>query len=248
MRKKNDTSNSNLDEVSKIIILSLFSIGLLSGFIYLFVELANIKKEKQISGPIKKNFVHSRTSEPDDGEEEGDETALENYEISPGGENYHSAKKSLRIKKKQDYKLVLIAENLKEPGGIATNPDIDYVYVAEESGNRVSLIYADGERVDAITSSTPIIHRDNENVFREKKPLKQPEGLCLSDAGYLYVTEDYPGGRLIRYELTPDGIAKHGTVIEIPGKWQHFAWEDINISPQGELLLVGSDAESIKTR
>ena len=224
--------------------------GLLAGMIFVFNQYGQVKEKPQLT-VIEKKIDENTLEEPEapeDEKKEEEESAAPEKNMAQMEENYHNSKKALALKPEieREYQLNIFAENLQEPGGIATHPNVSYVYVAEEAGNKVSLIYENGDRVDAVTQLTPIIHRDDENVFWEKDPIKQPEGLYLSHNGYLYVTEDYPGGRLIRYELASDGIAKHGTVIEIPGKWKHFAWEDITVGSRGELLLVGSDAESIQ--
>lgn len=135
------------------------------------------------------------------------------------------------------------AAGLAAPDGVAIRPGTDAVYVSEEDLSRI-LALADGQRFVVADTATRIRTCINGRI-ETAPPLLMPEGIAFSAQGDLYVVEDYPGGRLIRFTLDDKGKAVEGTVIDIPGVWRDFAWEGVSINAAGEILIAGSTLEKV---
>ncbi|MFH0880043.1 MAG: hypothetical protein V2A34_10055 [Lentisphaerota bacterium] len=75
--------------------------------------------------------------------------------------------------------------------------------------------------------------------------MRGPEGMAFSQQGDLYVVEDVPGGRLIKYTFDDKERCKEGEVVPVPGSWEKFAWEGVDIGKDGEILMAGSDVEAV---
>jgi sugar lactone lactonase YvrE len=105
----------------------------------------------------------------------------------PGGRSPASVLGTVlpRIQCALGYTATVYVTGLASPDGLAFNPD-GVLYVAEESGGRVSRVGADG-------TITPVL-----------AGLRNPEGIAFDDAGNLYVVEDIGAGRLIK--RTPEGM------------------------------------------
>lgn len=136
----------------------------------------------------------------------------------------------------------IVAEGLNSPDGIAIHPLTGDLYVSEEDISRIVRMSGD-QIVRVIDRETPI-YRDGIRVA----PLVFPEGIAFGTDGALYTVEDVPGGRMISFAMNEQGVYAEGQVIPIPGGWTDFAWESVDVGPQGELLLAGSDAEAMTSR
>ena len=137
----------------------------------------------------------------------------------------------------------VLAEGLQGPDGLAVHPQSGEIYFSEEDAARVWVL-RDGRPVRVVDRDTPLYRlRDGRRTADPVMPLRNPEGLAFSPAGELYVVEDYPGGRLIRYPARPDGRYPEGEVIDIPGDWRAYAWEGVAVGPGNDLLMAGSDVE-----
>jgi sugar lactone lactonase YvrE len=90
-----------------------------------------------------------------------------------------------RIQCALGYTATVYVTGLASPDGLAFSPD-GVLYVAEESGGRVSRVGAGGTITPVLTG------------------LREPEGITFDDAGNLYVVEDIGAGRLIK--RTPEGV------------------------------------------
>jgi len=139
------------------------------------------------------------------------------------------------------FRLEQVVEGLKSPDGLALHPKSGELYISEENVSRISVI-RDGLQV-VINQETPIY------VLREGKkkkvsPLSTPEGIDFDDEGNLYVVEDKPGGRLIRFR-SYSGRYIEGIVVPMPGDWRQFAWESVTLGEHNTILMAGSDIESI---
>ena len=146
------------------------------------------------------------------------------------------------------YELQILADHLSGPGGLVSLPYNGTVLVSEEYANRISAITKDGSQSVWASVETPIFAEDDTHQEAALPALRSPEGVALGDDGTLYVAEDYPGGRLIRFFPGDNGKAAYGEQIHLPGHWHHVAWEDVDISKDGRLLLAGSDTESLQQR
>ncbi|MBU1692939.1 MAG: hypothetical protein KKC51_03135 [Verrucomicrobia bacterium] len=141
------------------------------------------------------------------------------------------------------YEQAVLAEGLQGPDGLAVHPLSGEVFFSEEDSARV-LVLRNGKTIPVITRDTPLYQlRDGRRTAEATEPLRSPEGLAFSPTGDLYVAEDYPGCRLVRFPARPDGRYPEGEVIEIPGNWRTFGWEGVAVGPAGDLLLAGSDIE-----
>ena len=139
--------------------------------------------------------------------------------------------------------VTVCAEDLAAPDGLALRPGTGAMYVSEEDASRI-LAIAEGRRVVVADAATPIRTFVNGQAI-SAKPLAMPEGIAFSVQGDLYVVEDCPGGRLLRFTLDEKGIAIEGTVIDIPGVWKDFAWEGVSVNAAGEILIAGSTLEKV---
>ena len=134
-----------------------------------------------------------------------------------------------------------VARGLGSPDGLAVHPDSGALYVSREDDAIVSAI-VDGVPVTAIDAGTPI-YVSAGSVQVRSDPHMMPEGIAFSRAGDLYVVEDRPGGRLIRFTLDSNGMGAGGEDVWVPGDWSHISWEGVAVGPHNELLLSGSSVE-----
>ena len=137
----------------------------------------------------------------------------------------------------------VLAEELSSPDGLAIQPDTGRVFVSEEDNARI-LMLGNMSAVVAINQDTPIY----EIVDGRKKMmggLRGPEGIAFATNGDLYVVEDVPGGRLLRFPFDEQGRCRQGEAVHIPGLPDNFAWEGVDTGPNGEILLAGSDIEAL---
>ncbi len=137
----------------------------------------------------------------------------------------------------------VLTEGLVSPDGIAIHPFTGALFVSEEDASRVRVLI-DGETQVVIDGNTPVYHRDGD-ALRRGRALVFPEAIAFSAEGDLYAVEDTPGGRLIRFRLDEAGGYSEGEAVDIPGIWSQYAWEGLDVGSKGELLLAGSDVESV---
>lgn len=140
----------------------------------------------------------------------------------------------------------VLVTGLGGPGGLAVHPShSNLIYIAEEDANRI-LVYdeQDQTRTVVIDQSTPIYRRRSQDI-KATDFLSMPEGICFGPKGALYVVEDRTGGRLIRFPLENAEHVKAGYVIPLPGSWTEYAWEDVDVGANGEILIAGSTAQNV---
>ncbi len=137
------------------------------------------------------------------------------------------------------YRVETIAENLLSPDGLAVNPVTRDVYVSEKKPGRIRVL-KQGVLSHVVDSGTRIYQTEDRNT-PSGLPLRLPEGIAFDKNGDLFVVEDLPGGRLIRFPMQSGGRYTYGVEITVPGEWQSFAWESLSIGPRGDMLLSGSD-------
>lgn len=139
----------------------------------------------------------------------------------------------------------ILAGKLISPDGLVIDQATGDLYISEEDAATVVRISINKVKTRIIDSGTPVYGRTN-GTRSLVEGLRSPEGLALDKKGDLYVVEDIPGGRLISFNLAEhkNGALLIGTVIPIPLPDHSYAWESIDISPNGELILAGSGMES----
>ena len=141
------------------------------------------------------------------------------------------------------FSMEVLAEELSSPDGLAIQPKTGRIFVSEEDNARI-LMLGDMSAVVVISMETPIYEIAN----GKKSPapgLRNPEGIAFASNGDLYVVEDVPGGRLIRFQFDEQGRCRQGEEVFIPGLPENFAWEGVDVSPKGEILVAGSDIEAM---
>lgn len=143
----------------------------------------------------------------------------------------------------RSFKIEPLVEGLVSPDGIAIHPETGDFYVSEEEAACIRKIVG-GHAIVVIDRNTPVY--DPQSGTRKRvEALRNPEGIAFGPKGDLHVVEDVPGGRLLRFPLQADGACREGEVIPIPGAWQNYAWEGVDVSKKGEILMAGSDVESL---
>jgi sugar lactone lactonase YvrE len=138
-----------------------------------------------------------------------------------------------------------VAQGLRSPDGIARDAESGDIYVSEEDQATIVRIKPDGSRHILFTQSTPV-YEEIGSIRKKVTGLRSPEGLALDKEGRLYVVEDIPGGRLISFNIREPALKSYpcGKVVPIPMEDSRFAWESVDVGPQGELLVAGSTMES----
>ncbi len=152
-----------------------------------------------------------------------------------------TSRRDLPLNEGRTFTKVVLAEGLVSPDGIAIHPLTGKIYVSEEDVGRITML-DDGSLRVVIDRQTPIVHENGDRLVRGD-PLTFPEAIVFCGEGALYVAEDVPDGRLIRFAMDETGGYPEGRNIEIPGSWPGYAWEGLDIGPEGEILLAGSDLE-----
>ena len=128
------------------------------------------------------------------------------------------------------------------PDGITLDAAQHRIFVSEENLSQISIL-DDGKGRVLIDQDTPVFHNG-----KKAAGLHGPEGIVWHEAKQtLWVVEDRVGGRILTYDLSRPDMLK-GNVVTLPGDWSAFAWESIDVSPDGEVLLCGSDLESLSGR
>ncbi|HBA82669.1 MAG TPA: hypothetical protein DCZ95_01120 [Verrucomicrobia bacterium] len=145
--------------------------------------------------------------------------------------------------KSQTFNVKVLSEGLNAPDGLAVHPETGEIYVSEEDLVRISKI-RNGRIQVVIDNATPIQQSIDGKRIRTDQ-LRNPEGIAFAANGDLYVVEDTPGGRLIRFAFNSEGLCKEGEVVHFPGAWQNYAWEGVDVGKNGEILMAGSDVESL---
>ena len=139
----------------------------------------------------------------------------------------------------------VLADGLQGPDGCAISPYSGSIYFSEEEAARIVRLDPDGQSRVLIDAGTPIYESEGGRMVRGQ-PLRSPEGIALDRAGRLYVVEDIPDGRLIRFDMP--AFAHLGSIIgesiPLPAPAPGYAWESIALGPRDELLLAGSNMEA----
>ncbi len=141
------------------------------------------------------------------------------------------------------FSMDVLAEELSSPDGLAIQPKTGRVFVSEEDTARI-LMLGNMSAVLAIDQETPV-YAVVDGKKTQTDGLRNPEGIAFATNGDLYVAEDFPGGRLLRFPFDDQGRCRQGEEIIIPGLPDNYAWEGVDVSPKGEILLAGSDIETL---
>ena len=149
--------------------------------------------------------------------------------------------------KQRAFSSAVLAEGLLSPDGLAVDPATGTIYFSEEDPAYIGRLDQDGLKREVINRYTSIYEVENGRRLKSE-PLRNPEGIALAPDGSLYVVEDVPGGRLIRFVFDERQRCLNGEVVSIPGNWEGYAWEGVDVNPDGELLLAGSDLEGLGQR
>lgn len=163
--------------------------------------------------------------------------------VAPLARTPHATEPPTRESPATPTPVTICAGGLVAPDGLALRPETGVIYISEEDPSRILAIVGGHKTIvaDTATLIRTLVHGQPSPA----QPLAMPEGIAFSAQGDLYVVEDYPGGRLIRFTLNKKGIAIEGTVVDIPGVWKDFAWESVSVSSAGEILMAGSTLEKV---
>ncbi len=142
-----------------------------------------------------------------------------------------------------------LQEGLHGVDGLVMDPYTGSIYYSEENLNRIVRLDPDGVTEVVVSHETPVMVLDGTQWVRATG-LRAPEGIAFDPAGYLYVVEDIPGGRLLRYPLRDyhRNTVVHGRVVPMPAPSPDYAWESVALGPNGELLVAGSNVEGFIAR
>jgi hypothetical protein len=141
------------------------------------------------------------------------------------------------------FAMSVLAENLVSPDGVAIHPRTGEVYVSEDDAWAISRV-RDGQVERVIDRDTPVFAGESAARVRAGA-LQFPEGIAFAPNGDLYVAEDIPGGRLLCFPMDNSGAYAEGESVPLPGDWADFAWEGLDVSATGEILLAGADLEAV---
>ncbi len=157
---------------------------------------------------------------------------------------------SERLPLKGEYDVDVLARGLQGPDGIAIHPITKDIYVAESKANRVAVI-RNGAAAPVVESGWSVPEPVPNWAISKAKPreawiqgkLNSPGGIAFSTNGHLFVVEQVPRGRIL--EFIPDAAGKFTTARAIPVPWldRGYAWQDIKVTADGRLFVVGSDAD-----
>ncbi len=148
------------------------------------------------------------------------------------------------------FTVATLVQGLHQPDGLALHPVTGELYVSEETEGRISVIR--GARAVPVIESGFTVVADSPLVAEGMpKPgpddlrnhLANPEGIAFGPDQSLYVVEDQPGGRLLRFETTPEGRYPRATTLAIPELGDAYAWESVCFDSAGRLYLAGSSYE-----
>lgn len=138
-----------------------------------------------------------------------------------------------------EFRLEKAWDGLTAPDGIALDVERGWTYVSEENASRIVLKDQENFRV-IVDGSVPVYE-----AGRLVAGMRGPEGLAYdASRRALLVVEDIPGGRVLEFDLK-DMNRIRGKVVALPGNWSRFAWEGVAVNTKGEILICGSDIESI---
>lgn len=146
----------------------------------------------------------------------------------------------------RQYDRAVLAAGLTSPDGVAVHPTRQTIFVAQEDSHTIG--YLDGDAFRAVIDLETPIYEGQDGDRVQAEPLRFPEGIAFSGAGDLYAVEDVPGGRLLRFQEDETGGYSSGTVVPVPGQWNTFAWEGVDVGPNGTLLMAGSDLEYVTSQ
>ena len=154
-----------------------------------------------------------------------------------------------------NFTISTLVGGLQDPDGMAFHPVSGELYVSEESAGRISVI-RHGKAVPVIQSGFSVRLDDaGESPTPQPGPsdqlllptLRNPEGLTFGPDQHLYVAEDTPGGRILRFEADASAHYRKASVVAIPNLGEPYAWESICFARDGRMFIAGSSYEGTRT-
>lgn len=139
------------------------------------------------------------------------------------------------------YDAQVLEDHLRDPKALAVHPQTGRMY-ALEAGTRVVALAAGRLPESVVDESTPV-YRGIDETTVASHGVHHLSGMAFAVNGDLYVTEHVPGGRLILFPVDARGEYPQGRVMEVPGVDSRMAWTDVDVSPDGRILLVGLDED-----
>jgi len=148
-----------------------------------------------------------------------------------------------------------VADGLQEPEGLSLDRESGDLYVAERGAGRVSVI-RDGTRTTVIETGWTVdedsipawaVTPDTPREFLTDPQLHQPGSIAFSSEGHLFVGERRAYGRLL--EFIPDeetGAFTKAKLVPTPWIDKPFAWDDVKVTPDGKLFVVGYDEKGVE--
>ncbi len=152
------------------------------------------------------------------------------------------------------YDSSVFADGLEQPDGLAFHPVSGELYVSEEAAGRVSVI-RNGHGVPVLTRGFQVRPDFPEELVTAELPrtawlqdhLRSPEGIAFGPDHRLYVAEDAPRGRVLKFEADATGHYRTAEVIPLPQLGEPYAWESLCFARDGRLFLSGSSYEGSQT-
>ncbi|MEM7396171.1 MAG: hypothetical protein AAF492_27875, partial [Verrucomicrobiota bacterium] len=143
----------------------------------------------------------------------------------------------------------ILASGFQGPDGLAIHPLTGDLYVAEKDAGRISVITASGQKQTAIETGWNVhevieawaITKTRTRDFILSPKLEQPGPITFTKEGHLLVAEQRPWGRILEFIPNADGKYDVAKFIPIPWLDKRMAWDDIAVSKDGRLFVVGYD-------
>jgi hypothetical protein len=140
-----------------------------------------------------------------------------------------------------------VASGLSRPGGMACHPHTGEIYVAEENGDRISIIRT-RETIPLLegpfTISTDLpawaLSRNAEVITNAY--LRKPCDIAFDAQGHLYVAENTAHGRLLRFEGLETGTPT-GHVVITPWFNMSYAYTSVATDNTGQVFVTTRNAQ-----
>lgn len=133
---------------------------------------------------------------------------------------------------RRTFAIHVLADGLFSPDAIAVPPANGDIYFSQEEKGAIG-------KLEESNSVRPVIDENTLIDGYDQKPLSSPLGIAVDNKSRLYVVENCSAGRVLCFDLAATNSIT-GKTLHIPTAVRSFAWQDIAVSQDGSIALVGS--------